>query len=186
MRQTVVILDFGGQYTQLIARRVRQEHVYSHVLPYSATADEIAAFQPIGIIFSGGPASVLDADAPSCDPGVFTLGVPVLGICYGMQLTAHLLGGQVVRAAKREYGLSSVRPDRQCILFADCNVVNDCWMSHTWQVAVPPEGFRVIASTDTCPVAAFADEARRIYGFQFHPESVLTEYGKVMLENFLK
>ena len=131
MHQTIVILDFGGQYTQLIARRVRQENVYSHVLPYSASIEEIGALSPVGIILSGGPASVLETDAPRCDEQVFKMGVPVLGICYGMQLMGLMLGGRIARAEKREYGLVPIQMDRAQSWLSDTNENNHCWMSHT-------------------------------------------------------
>ncbi len=183
--QTIIILDFGGQYTQLIARRVRENHVYSEVVPWSISASEIAARQPIGIILSGGPASVCDPDAPHCDPAIYDLGVPVLGICYGMQLTAQLLGGQVERAKEREYGRVTVRMKEQTGLLEGLSPASSCWMSHTWQVCECPPGFHPIASTDNCPVAAMANEDRRIYGVQFHPEVTHTEEGKTLLHNFL-
>ena len=186
MRQeAIVILNFGGQYTQLIARRVRQAHVYSYVLPYSAPLKEIQALSPKGIILSGGPASVLDADAPRCDAGVFTLGLPVLGICYGMQLMGHMLGGRVAAAGKREYGLKRVRMNHLCCLFHDTDAENVCWMSHTYQVTELPGGFETIASTDSCPVAAMANEERRLYGVQFHPEVTHTKNGMSILRHFL-
>ena len=172
--QKVVILDFGGQYTQLIARRVRECHVYSAVLPYHAPIEDIKAVQPVGVILSGGPASVLDEGAPQCDPQVYELGVPVLGICYGMQLTAHLLGGKVEPAAQREYGRITVSMDDRATLLAGMSDASYAWMSHTYQVKVCPEGFHPIAHTDNCPVAAMADDARHIYGVQFHPEVTLS------------
>ncbi len=183
--QTIVILDFGGQYTQLIARRVRENHVYSEVVPWSMPAEEIRQRQPVGVILSGGPASVCDPDAPRCDPAIYDLGVPVLGICYGMQLTAQLLGGQVERAKEREYGRVSVRMSGPSPLLAGMRPESACWMSHTWQVTVCPPGFRPIASTDNCPIAAIADEDRRLYGVQFHPEVTHTDEGKTLLRNFL-
>ena len=183
--QKILILDFGGQYTQLIARRVRENHVYSEVIPWSTPVRDIAAREPVGIILSGGPASVCDPDAPKCDPDVWNLGVPVLGICYGMQLTAALLGGQVARAQEREYGRVSVRMNGPSPLLADMSAESACWMSHTWQVTACPPGFHPIASTDSCPIAAMADEERRLYGVQFHPEVTHTEEGKVLLHNFL-
>ena len=186
MRQeAIVILDFGGQYTQLIARRVRQAHVYSYVLPYSAAWEEIRALSPMGIIFSGGPASVLDADAPRCDPAIFSSGVPVLGICYGMQLMAHMLGGSVAAAGKREYGLVNVRMNHLCPLLRDTDAENACWMSHTYQVVSLPVGFETIASTDSCPIAAMGNAQKRLYGVQFHPEVTHTRNGMHILSHFL-
>ena len=183
--QTIIILDFGGQYTQLIARRVRENHVYSEVVPWSISASEIAARQPIGIILSGGPASVCDPDAPHCDPAVYDLDVPVLGICYGMQLTAQLLGGQVEKAKEREYGRVTVRMQEQTGLLEDMSAASSCWMSHTWQVSECPPGFHPIAQTDNCPIAAMANDDKHIYGVQFHPEVTHTEEGKILLRNFL-
>ena len=183
--QKILILDFGGQYTQLIARRVRENHVYSEVIPWSTPVRDIAAREPAGIILSGGPASVCDPDAPQCDPDVWNLGVPVLGICYGMQLTAALLGGQVARAREREYGRVEVRMDGPSPLLEGMKDASACWMSHTWQVTACPPGFHPIASTDNCPIAAMADEERRLYGVQFHPEVTHTEEGKTLIRNFL-
>ncbi|MBR4710938.1 MAG: glutamine-hydrolyzing GMP synthase [Clostridia bacterium] len=183
--QKILILDFGGQYTQLIARRVRENHVYSEVIPWHTPVRDIAARQPAGIILSGGPASVCDPNAPQCDPDVWNLGVPVLGICYGMQLTAALLGGQAARAQEREYGRVNVRMGGPSPLLVGMEEVSSCWMSHTWQVTACPPGFRPVASTDNCPIAAMADEERRLYGVQFHPEVTHTEEGKTLLRNFL-
>ena len=183
--QTIIILDFGGQYTQLIARRVRENHVYSEVVPWSISASEIAARRPVGVILSGGPSSVNDPDAPHCDPAIYDLGVPVLGICYGMQLTAHLLGGQVEKAKEREYGRVTVTMKESGGLLDGMSASSSCWMSHTWQVSACPPGFRPIASTDNCPVAAMANEERRIYGVQFHPEVTHTDEGKRLIYNFL-
>lgn len=184
--QKVVILNFGGQYTQLIARRVRECHVYSVVLPYDADLATIRAQQPVGVILSGGPASVLDADAPQCDAGVYTLGVPVLGICYGMQLTAHLLGGVVEKAAQREYGRITVQMDDRTSLLSGMSEASSCWMSHTYQVRQCPAGFHPIAHSDNCPVAAMANAEQRIYGVQFHPEVTHSEEGRMVIENFLR
>ena len=183
--QKIIILDFGGQYTQLIARRVRENHVYSEVVPWSTPAADIAARRPAGIILSGGPSSVKDPDAPAIDPAVYDLGVPVLGICYGMQLTAHLLGGEVERAPEREYGRITVRMLEKEGLLTGLSPASSCWMSHTWQVSACPPGFRPIAETDNCPVAAMACDARRIYGVQFHPEVTHTEEGGRLLHTFL-
>ncbi|MCR4622279.1 MAG: glutamine-hydrolyzing GMP synthase [Clostridiales bacterium] len=181
----IIILDFGGQYTQLIARRVRECCVYSEVVPWHMPTSEIAARQPAGIILSGGPASVMDDGAPRCDVGIWELGVPVLGICYGMQLTAALLGGSVERAEEREYGRVTVRMKEQNGLFDRLLPESSCWMSHTWQVKTCPPGFRVIAETDNCPVAAMANEGRRLYGVQFHPEVTHTDEGRRIIENFV-
>ena len=183
--QKVVILDFGGQYTQLIARRVRECNVYSEVLPCSASIRKIRALKPVGVILSGGPASVLEEDAPRCDSGVYELGVPVLGICYGMQLTAHLLGGRVEKAAQREYGRIGVTMDDRKSLLKGMSKKSSNWMSHTFQVAECPAGFRSIAHSENCPVAAMANEKKRIYGVQFHPEVTHSDEGRTVIQNFL-
>lgn len=185
MHQTIVILDFGGQYTQLIARRVRQENVYSHVLPYSASIEEIGALSPVGIILSGGPASVLETDAPRCDEQVFKMGVPVLGICYGMQLMGLMLGGRIARAEKREYGLVPIQMDRAQSWLSDTNENNHCWMSHTYQVVDMPKGFSAVAHSSSCPVAAMQDTVHGLYGVQFHPEVTHTDNGQKILRRFL-
>ena len=185
VRQKILILDFGGQYTHLIARRVRECHVYCEVVPYHVSVGEAAVQHPAGIILSGGPSSVTDPGAPRCDPGIYELGVPVLGICYGMQLTAHLLGGRVERAAEREYGRVAVRMKERQGLLENMQASSGCWMSHTWQVAACPSGFRPVAETDNCPIAAMADDEKRIYGVQFHPEVTHTEEGRILLHNFL-
>ena len=184
-RETVVILDFGGQYTQLIARRVRENHVYSEVVPWNTPVREIAGREPVGLILSGGPSSVTDPDAPRCDPALYGLGVPVLGICYGMQLTAHLLGGKVERAKEREYGRVRTGMRGESPLLRGMKAESACWMSHTWQVAGCPPGFIPVAGTENCPIAAMADERRRLYGVQFHPEVTHTEEGKQLIRNFL-
>ncbi len=184
--QCVLILDFGGQYTQLIARRVRECNVFSSVLPYSASMDRIREMNPMGIILSGGPASVLDADAPKIDPAVFELGVPVLGICYGVQLMASLLGATIERCPQREYGRTTVMMDKtDSGLLAGMSAQSEAWMSHTYQVQTPPEGFHAIAHTACCPVAAMANEERKLYGVQFHPEVTHSDEGRMVIENFL-
>ena len=183
--QKIVILDFGGQYTQLIARRVRENRVFSEVVPWSIAAKEIKQREPVGIILSGGPSSVCDPDAPHISPAIYDLGVPVLGICYGMQLTAHLLGGKVQKAQEREYGRVTVRMKEQAGLLSGMNASSSCWMSHTWQVVQCPPGFDAVAETDNCPVAAMVNEEKRIYGVQFHPEVTHTDEGKRLIRNFL-
>ena len=183
--QKIIILDFGGQYTQLIARRVRENNVYSEVVPWSIPAGEIKTRQPVGVILSGGPSSVNDPDAPRCDPAVYDLGVPVLGICYGMQLTACLLGGRVEKAKEREYGRVTVRMKERAGLLSGMKDASACWMSHTWQVSACPPGFRPIAETDNCPIAAMANADRKIYSVQFHPEVTHTDEGKRLIHNFL-
>lgn len=183
-RELVLILDFGGQYNQLIARRVRENNVYCEVVPYDISVEEIKSKNPKGIIFTGGPASVYEEDSPKCDPEILKMGIPILGICYGMQLMSHLLGGKVGRAEKREYGKTPVKLD-ESKLFKGISGENICWMSHTCFVDAPPSGFKVIANTGTCPAAAMVDEDRKMYGVQFHPEVEHTEHGKEMLRNFL-
>jgi GMP synthase (glutamine-hydrolysing) len=184
--QCVVILDFGGQYTQLIARRVRENNVYSEVVPYTATLRQIQDLKPVGIILSGGPASVLDEDAPSCDKGIFELGVPVLGICYGMQLMAVLLDGRVTRPDQREYGRTQVTMDKRDGLFAKASPASSCWLSHTYQVSKMPEGFIATAHSDNCPIAAMEHTGKKLFGVQFHPEVTHTQEGSIILKNFLK
>ena len=171
-------------YNQLIARRVRENNVYCEVVPYDISVEEIKSKNPKGIIFTGGPASVYEEDSPKCDPEILKMGIPILGICYGMQLMSHLLGGKVGRAEKREYGKTSVKLD-ESKLFKGIPGENICWMSHTCFVDAPPSGFKVIANTGTCPAAAMVDEDRKMYGVQFHPEVEHTEHGKEMLRNFL-
>jgi len=183
-RQTVLVIDFGGQYNQLIVRRVRNLNVYAELLPATVTIERIKSINPIGIIFTGGPSSVFAEDSPKVDPEIFNLGIPVLGICYGMQLTAHMLGGSVGHAKLREYGRSAITYTDN-LLFDGVEKKNFCWMSHTDQVNGLPEGFKVIASTETCPIAAYAQEERKIYAVQFHPEVVHTIDGNKILSNFL-
>lgn len=184
-KQLVLILDFGGQYSQLIARRVRECSVYCEILPFHTAVDKIRSLKPMGIILSGGPAAVTGAGAPFCAPEVFDLGIPVLGICYGMQLMAVMLGGDVEKAGQREYGKRELQLDGSGDLFQGLEPGSTCWMSHTYQVAKLPQGFRVTARTATCPVAAMEDQARKLYGVQFHPEVEHTPFGQKMLRNFL-
>ncbi|MGH8058612.1 MAG: glutamine-hydrolyzing GMP synthase, partial [Candidatus Entotheonellia bacterium] len=185
-RETVIILDFGGQYTQLIARRVRQCHVYSEIHPWNVSLETLRRLQPRGLILSGGPASVYAPGAPLTNPAVFDLGVPVLGICYGMQLMTHQLGGQVARAAEREFGAADLTIDEALPLFADLEVqTTPVWMSHGDRIAALPPGFRAIAHSDNSPIAAMRDSAGRLYGIQFHPEVAHTPQGERMLQNFL-
>ena len=186
--QFVLVLDFGGQYNQLIARRVREHNVYCEVKPYQTPLEEIRAMNPIGIIFTGGPNSVYDEKSPKCDPGLFELGVPVLGICYGCQLMAHTLGGEVTAAQEdtaREYGKTETFYDNSCRLFKGLPAQGISWMSHGDYMAKVPAGFSLAAHTAMCPTAAIADEARGFYGVQFHPEVNHTENGSLMLRNFL-
>ncbi|MBZ4647476.1 MAG: hypothetical protein PWR27_1794 [Petroclostridium sp.] len=183
--EIVLVLDFGGQYNQLIARRVRECNVYCEVLPYHVSIDRVKSMNPKGIIFTGGPASVYAENAPVCSKEIFELGVPVLGICYGTQLMSHLLGGKVARAPKREYGKTDVNLDCCSKLFENIEKNTVCWMSHTDYVEIPPAGFNVIAKTDSCPVAAIEHKEKNLYGVQFHPEVVHTPKGKEILRNFL-
>ncbi len=184
----ILILDFGGQYNQLIARRVRECHVYCEVHPYTMSLENIRQFAPIGIIFTGGPGSVYESDAPLVDQGVFTLGIPILGICYGCQLMAHLLGGKVTpaqEAAAREYGKTLTSYDVHCKLFNGLPDQGISWMSHGDYMEEIPAGFVRTANSDHCPNAAIAHESKGFYGVQFHPEVDHTESGTDMLRNFL-
>ena len=186
--QKVLIIDFGGQTAMLIARRVREQHVYSEIKPYTITPAEIKNIDPIGIILSGGPSFVTDKDAPALDPAIYKLGIPILGICYGCQLMSYQLGGKVEKMAHREYGkidlqLNQKGSDSQ--IFADVSVQSICWMSHTSSVTQLPEGFVTLAATPDCPTAAFANESKKLYGVQFHPEVTHTQFGVQILGNFL-
>ena len=183
-REIVLILDFGGQYNQLIARRVREAGVYCEVKSYKCSADEIKKINPKGIIFTGGPA-MLDSSAPLCDSKIFELGIPVLGICYGMQLIGYMLNGTIARANTREYGKTSIHIDSQSKLFSNVEETSSCWMSHTCFVETLPQGFKIIASTENCPNAAMENEDMRLYGVQFHPEVIHTPQGTEILRNFL-
>ena len=184
-KQKILILDFGSQYTQLIARRVRELKVYCEIHPFTMPLAEIRQFAPQGLILSGGPRSVYEADAPSIDPAVFALGVPVLGICYGIQLMNHLLGGKVVPATSREYGYKPFSIKDTADLFFGLNPEEKVWMSHGDKVEEVAPGFEIIGASDTCPAGAVADRARQLYGVQFHPEVHHTPRGKVILSNFL-
>ena len=182
---SIVILDFGSQYTQLIARRIRALQVFSRVLPGDATADDVRDCKPRGIVLSGGPASVYDAGAPRFDPEVLRLGVPVLGICYGLQLMAHHLGGDVAPASVREYGQATLRIEAASPLLARLAPEERVWMSHGDSIRHLPAGFDVVARTEDCATAAVQDPRRQLYGIQFHPEVVHTEHGTQVLENFV-
>lgn len=184
-QETVIIVDFGGQYAQLIARRVRECGVYCEILPYTKSAEEILAHEPRGIILSGGPSSVNAPGAPKMDKAVFQAGVPVLGICYGMQLMCSELGGRVARPDKHEYGHTLFYRDGSSPLFDGIAEKSAVWMSHGDSVADMPPGFGLAGHTDLTPTAAVADEARRLYGVQFHPEVVHTEEGTKILKQFL-
>jgi GMP synthase (glutamine-hydrolysing) len=184
-RTWIAILDYGSQYSQLIARRIREQHVYCELLRFDTPAAVLRARKPAGIVLSGGPASVLDEGAPLGDPALYELGVPVLGICYGLQMTARLLGGEVRPGREREYGHAQIRVKEKGSLFAGLPARLKVWMSHGDQVSRLPEGFRVLASTVTCPFAAIGHPARRLYGLQFHPEVVHTPLGAEILKRFL-
>lgn len=184
----VVVLDFGAQYSQLIARRVRELHVYSLILPYDTPLPVLLRLRPKGVILSGGPASVYDEAAPRCDPDLFEAGIPVLGICYGMQLMAHVLGGRTGPAARKEYGRTRLfvdDPDERVGLFRGLERRLLCWMSHGDVVHQLPPGFEGLAHTDHTPYAAIADPRRSLYGLQFHPEVSHTPWGTEVLRNFL-
>lgn len=184
-KELILIIDFGGQYNQLIARRVREHNVYCEILPYTTEISKILSMKPDGIIFTGGPKSVYQENAPQVSKEIFSAGIPILGICYGDQLIASKLGGHVEGALIREYGNVKLRVDNNSPLFYNIPEESICWMSHTDHISKLPEGFRVIASTDNCTNAAMADEKRKIYGVQFHPEVRHTEFGNKIIENFL-
>ena len=185
--QKVIVFDFGAQYGQLIARRVRDLHVYSEIVPCDVTADEVRALAPAAIILSGGPASVYAEDAPSMDPAVFELGIPVLGFCYGQQIMAVTLGGTVGHTEKGEYGPAPLErcDEGKSALFGDTPAEQTVWMSHRDAVAEVPEGFVVTSKTDVCPVASMECPERKLYATQFHPEVRHTPYGNELLKNFL-
>lgn len=186
--QKVLVLDFGGQYNQLIARRVRECGVYCEVKPYTMTMDEIKAYNPIGIIFTGGPNSVYAADSPQADPEIFRLGVPILGICYGCQLLAHNLGGRVTEAqddSAREYGKTKTYFNTSCRLYKGLPEEGVTWMSHGDYMEKVPDGFSLVARSDACPNVGICDETRGFYGVQYHPEVNHTQYGTDMIHNFL-
>jgi len=186
--ETVIVLDFGGQYNQLIARRVRENNVYCEIYSYKTDLSVIKAKNPKGIIFTGGPNSVYETGAPKADPAIFELGVPVLGICYGCQFMAHALGGQVTEAHEdtaREYGKTETYYDTACKLFKGLPERGISWMSHGDYMAKVPEGFALTAHSDACPNVAIADEKRGFYGVQYHPEVNHTEHGVDMIRNFL-
>ncbi|MGA1627083.1 MAG: glutamine-hydrolyzing GMP synthase, partial [Prochlorothrix sp.] len=181
----IVILDFGSQYSELIARRIRETEVYSEVLSYRTTADHLRNLNPKGIILSGGPNSVYDAGAPHCDPEIWNLGVPVLGVCYGMQLMVQQLGGQVERAKRAEYGKASLHIDDPTDLLTNVEQESTMWMSHGDSVTQLPKGFEVLAHTTNTPCAAIADHDRNFYGVQFHPEVVHSIGGMALIRNFV-
>ena len=182
----ILILDFGSQYTQLIARKVRELNVFSQIQPFDFPPEKIRSLQPKGIVLSGGPSSVYDADSPHADPELFKLGIPILGLCYGLQLMAHELGGKVVPAARREYGFAQLELTRPCELFAGVAATSTVWMSHGDHVSRLPSGFTAIGKTDNAAYAAIADVDHRLYGLQFHPEVAHTSEGRRILANFIE
>lgn len=184
-RELVLVVDFGGQYNQLIARRVRECGVYCEIVPYNHSAEKIREKNPRGIIFTGGPNSVYGEDAPQIDKKIFELNVPILGICYGDQLIAYLQGGEVSGAEIREYGKTEINLNNTHPLFEGIEKNEQCWMSHTDHVSKVPEGFEIIASSKGCSIAAMANENKKLYGVQFHPEVEHTPFGQKMLKNFL-
>ncbi|MBE6048154.1 MAG: glutamine-hydrolyzing GMP synthase [Clostridium sp.] len=184
-KEKVLVIDFGGQYNQLIARRVRECGVYCEIHPYTLGIDKIKEMNPKGIIFTGGPNSVYAADSPLCDKEIFDIGVPILGICYGSQLMAHLLGGKVATAPVSEYGKTEVEVDVNSKIFEGISEKTICWMSHTDYIAEAPENFKIVAHTPVCPVAAMENAEKNLYAVQFHPEVMHTAQGKEMLANFV-
>ncbi|WP_461811391.1 glutamine-hydrolyzing GMP synthase [Faecalimonas sp.] len=183
--ELVIVLDFGGQYNQLIARRVRECNVYCEVKPYTMPLEEIKELQPKGIIFTGGPNSVYDEQSPHIAKEIFEMGIPILGICYGSQLMAYTLGGKVETAPVSEYGHTEVSVETSDILFGDVAPTTVCWMSHTDYIAQAPEGFKITAKTPVCPIAAMSCEEKKLYATQFHPEVMHTAEGMKMLSNFV-
>jgi GMP synthase (glutamine-hydrolysing) len=184
-RRPVLVVDLGAQYAQLIARRIRECHVYSEIVPHDLPASELAARRPAGIVLSGGPASVYEAGAPALDPGMFELGVPVFGICYGHQLMAQSLGGEVEATGQREYGRTLLHVTEPGLLLEDLAADEQVWMSHGDAVTRAPEGFRVTSRTDAIPIASMEDPERSLYAVQFHPEVVHTPKGVAVMKRFL-
>ena len=184
-RELVIVLDFGGQYNQLIARRVRECNVYCEVHPCTMSLEKIKEMNPKGIIFTGGPNSVYGEDSPRCPKEIFELGIPILGICYGSQLMAYLLDGSVKTAPVSEYGKTEVEVDRSSALFENVSEKTICWMSHTDYIEKAPADFRITAHTPVCPVAAMENAEKKLYAVQFHPEVMHTQEGKQMLSNFV-
>ena len=185
IQEMIVVLDFGSQYNQLITRRIREFGVYSELHPHTITVEEIQALNPKGIIFSGGPNSVYDKNALSCDERIFDMGIPVMGICYGMQLMTQHFGGKVERASKREYGKSDIHVNHESMLFKGLPEDQTVWMSHGDHVVAVPEGFSVDATNPSCPIAAISDASRQLYAVQFHPEVRHSVYGNDLLKNFV-
>ncbi|MDE6759565.1 MAG: glutamine-hydrolyzing GMP synthase [Lachnospiraceae bacterium] len=184
-KELVIVLDFGGQYNQLIARRVRECNVYCEVHPYTMGIEKIKELNPKGIIFTGGPNSVYKEESPRCEKALLEIGIPILGICYGSQVISYLLKGEVTTAPVSEYGKTEVTIDQSSVLFEDVNKTTVCWMSHTDYIAKAPEGFQVVATTPVCPVAAMECPEKKLYATQFHPEVMHTVEGMKMLSNFV-
>ena len=184
-KEQIVVLDFGGQYNQLIARRVRECHVYCEVHPYNMSLQKLKEMAPKGIIFTGGPNSVYAEESPKCEKEIFEMGIPILGICYGSQLMAHMLGGKVETAPVSEYGKTEVDTDQSSVLFQNVSKKTICWMSHTDYIKEAPADFKVTASTPVCPVAAMECPERKLYATQFHPEVMHTKEGMKMLSSFV-
>ena len=183
--ELVIVIDFGAQYAQLIARRVRECCVYCEIVPYNCPLEKIKEMHPAAIILSGGPASVYVENAPKADEGIFELGIPVLGLCYGHQFMCQALGGKVSSANTREFGKTAIELDTDAPLFRNLIDQNICWMSHNDFVSEPPAGFEVLAVTSDCPAAAVGNPEKKFYGVQFHPEVEHTPFGKKMISNFL-
>jgi GMP synthase (glutamine-hydrolyzing), N-terminal domain or A subunit len=183
-QELVLVVDFGGQYNQLIARRVRENNVYCEIVPYTKALQVAKEKKPVGLIFTGGPASVYEEGAPSIDAEIFELNIPILGICYGAQLIAYVMGGDVSKAELREYGKVELNVESGTFL-STATDSDICWMSHGVQINTPPEGFSISATTNTCPVAAMENSGKKIYGVQFHPEVEHTPFGKKLIHNFL-
>ncbi len=183
--ERIIILDFGGQYSQLIARRVRELKVFCEIMPYTTPAEKIQEYNPRGIIFSGGPASVYSENAPQCDREIFELGIPILGICYGMQLMSHMLGGRVERAEVREYGKTTLIVDRPEGILEGIPQKTSVWMSHSDSIKEVPQGFEIMGHSENTPAAIIGNPVRKLYGVQYHPEVVHTVEGKKMIKNFL-
>jgi len=184
-KELIVVLDFGGQYSHLITRRIRECQVYSELLPYTVSANEVSKLEPKGIVLSGGPASVYEANSPNCDPRIFTLGVPILGICYGLQLMVQALGGKVKATNRREFGKTELRVADKSDLLRNVNSRTNVWMSHGDCAEVLPLGFEVLASSDSCNMAAIRKSSDRLYGVQFHPEVAHTVQGMDVIRNFV-
>ncbi|WP_100397777.1 glutamine-hydrolyzing GMP synthase [Bacillus sp. FJAT-44742] len=184
IHEKIIVLDFGGQYNQLITRRIRDLGVYSELHPNSISAEKVKEMKPTGIIFSGGPNSAYVEGAPGCDAEIFELGIPILGICYGMQLMTHHFGGKVEEASHREYGKALITVENNSLLYKDLPEEQSVWMSHGDLIKAPPEGFTVDATNPSCPVAGMSDESRNFYGVQYHPEVRHTQFGDDLLKNF--